>query len=123
MSHQLVNHWQSKATVTQLCNLLDISRAGYYAAAKSRSKPAQVCATSTVSDGGSVHQRGFCQNCGSQLFAKFSALPEMLGIKAGTLDNPSNYVPTLDFYVASAAPWDHMSPQLPKKQGAAQGKR
>ena len=46
MSHQLVNHWQSKATVTQLCDLLDISRAGYYAA-KSRSKPAQVCATGT----------------------------------------------------------------------------
>jgi transposase InsO family protein len=46
MSHQLVNHWQSKATITQLCDLLDISRAGYYAA-KSRSKAAQVCATST----------------------------------------------------------------------------
>lgn len=44
----------------------------------------------------------------------------MLGIKAGTLDNPSSYVPELDFYVASAVPWDHMSPELPKKQGAAQ---
>lgn len=45
MSHQLVDHWQSKATVTQLCELLDISRVGYYAA-KSRNKPAQICATS-----------------------------------------------------------------------------
>lgn len=74
----------------------------------------------TASDSGNVHRRGFCQNCGSQLFAKFSTMPGMLGIKAGTLDNPANYVPALDFYVASAAPWDHMSPHLPKKQGAAQ---
>ena len=76
----------------------------------------------SASDSGSVHRRGFCQNCGSQLFAKFSAMPGMLGIKAGTLDNPSNYVPKLDFYVASAVPWDNMCPQLPKKQGAAQGR-
>jgi hypothetical protein len=47
-------------------------------------------------------------------------MPGVLGVKAGTLDNPSGYVPKLDFYVASAAPWDHMSPQLPKKIGAAQ---
>ena len=75
----------------------------------------------STSDAGNVHRRGFCQNCGSQLFAKFSTMPAMIGIKAGTLDNPSSYVPILDFYVASAAPWDYMNPQLPKKQGAAQG--
>jgi hypothetical protein len=75
----------------------------------------------SASDGGNVHRRGFCQHCGSQLFATFSAMPGLIGIKAGTLDNPASYVPQLDFYVASAAPWDHMSPQLPKKQGAAQG--
>ena len=74
----------------------------------------------STSDNGSIHKRGFCPNCGSQLFAKFNTMPGMLGVKAGTLDNPSDYLPKLDFYVASAAPWDHMSPQLPKKQGAAQ---
>jgi len=47
-------------------------------------------------------------------------MPGILGIKAGTLDRPSNYVPTLDFYVASAAPWDFMNPDLPKKAGSAQ---
>lgn len=72
-------------------------------------------------DSGNTHKRGFCPNCGSQLFAKFSNLPGMLGIKAGTLNDSSHYVPKLDFYVASAAAWDFMNPQLPKKQGAAQG--
>lgn len=71
-------------------------------------------------DSGDIHRRGFCPNCGSQLFSRFSNMPGMLGIKAGTLNDTSNYVPKLDFYVGSAAPWDSMNPDLPKKQGAAQ---
>lgn len=71
-------------------------------------------------DSGNIHKRGFCPNCGSQLFARFSNIPGMLGIKAGTLNDSLNYVPKLDFYVGSAAPWDFMNPELPKKQGAAQ---
>lgn len=71
-------------------------------------------------DGGTMHKRGFCPNCGSQLFSRFSNIPEMLGIKAGTLNDASSYVPELDFYVGSAAPWDFMNPALPKKQAAAQ---
>jgi len=74
----------------------------------------------STSDSGSIHTRGFCSNCGSQLFAKFSAMPGLLGIKAGTLDHSSHYVPKLDFYVASATPWDFMNPELPKKSGPAQ---
>ncbi len=74
----------------------------------------------STSDSKNIHKRGFCSNCGSQLFAKFSTMPDMIGIKAGTLDHPSNYLPKLDFYVASAAPWDFMNPELPKKAGPAQ---
>ncbi|WP_348550735.1 GFA family protein [Acidithiobacillus sp.] len=72
-------------------------------------------------DSGDTHSRGFCPNCGSQLFARFSGMAGALGVKAGTLDDSSNYAPNLDFYVGSAAPWDFMDPQLPKKQGAARG--
>ena len=71
-------------------------------------------------DSGNMHKRGFCPNCGSQLFARFSNMPGVLGIKAGTLDDSSNYVPKLDFHVGSAAPWDFMNPDLPKKKGSAQ---
>lgn len=70
-------------------------------------------------DSGNVHSRGFCPNCGSQLFGKFSKMPGMIGIKAGTLNETSNYVPMLDFYVASASNWDFMNSEIPKKQGAA----
>lgn len=72
-------------------------------------------------EGGNRHERGFCPNCGSQLFSRFSNIPGVLGIKAGTLNDSSTYVPQLDFYVGSAAVWDFMNPALPKMQGAAQG--
>ncbi|WP_439097808.1 GFA family protein [Acidithiobacillus thiooxidans] len=67
-----------------------------------------------------MHKRGFCPNCGSQLFAWFGHMPGVLGIKAGTLDDPSNYVPTMDFHVSSAAPWDFMNPELPSDSDDAQ---
>ncbi|MBV8648679.1 GFA family protein [Paludibacterium sp.] len=73
----------------------------------------------STADSGNTHSRGFCPHCGSQLFAKFSHLPGLLGIKAGTLNDSARYVPMLDFHVASAATWDVMNPELPKKQGGA----
>lgn len=69
---------------------------------------------------GEIHNRGFCSNCGSQLFSQFGNIPGMLGIKVGTLIDSSRYLPMLDFFVGSAAPWDFMNPELPKKQGASQ---
>jgi len=75
----------------------------------------------TQANNGDTHKRGFCPNCGSQLFARFSNMPGFLGIKAGTLNDTSKYIPKLDFHVAGASNWDFMNPEIPKKQGAAQG--
>ena len=72
-------------------------------------------------DSGNTHSRGFCPQCGSRMFAKFSHMPGMLGVTAGTLNESSLYTPKLDFFVASAAPWDYMNAQLPKKPRAPRG--
>lgn len=45
MIYDLVDHWQTKAAVTQSCRLLGIRRAGYYAA-KKRNQQAVICADS-----------------------------------------------------------------------------
>lgn len=45
MIYALVAQWQQKAAVTQACLVLNVSRSGYYAA-KRRSKPPAICATS-----------------------------------------------------------------------------
>jgi hypothetical protein len=65
-------------------------------------------------DSGRLVARGFCPNCGSQLFSKLEMLPNVLGIRAGTLDDPNNFEPKMDIFTDSAADWDTMNPALPK---------
>jgi len=71
-------------------------------------------------DSGAVVYRGFCPNCGARLFGKGAASPNVMGIMAGSLDDPSWYRPQADIYVASAQPWDHMNADLPKFPGLPQ---
>jgi hypothetical protein len=40
----------------------------------------------------------------------------MVTIRAGSLDDPGIFRPTQDIFVASAQPWDHMDPALPRVQ-------
>ena len=65
-------------------------------------------------DSGNILSRGFCPTCGSLLFGKPAARPDVMGILAGSLDDPSRHRPAMDIYTASAQPWDHMNPELPK---------
>jgi hypothetical protein len=69
--------------------------------------------------GGSGHpvDRGFCQACGSQITIKIGRRPDVLGLQAGCLDDPSIYRPTKDLFTASAQPWDPMNPNLNKDPG------
>jgi hypothetical protein len=53
-------------------------------------------------------RRGFCPACGSQLFGRPSLRSGMLGVRAGTLDDPSVYQPQAEIFVGHAAPWDRM---------------
>jgi hypothetical protein len=62
---------------------------------------------------GNTIGRGFCPNCGSWLFSK-PANPELMGITAGCLDDPSEFQPAMDIYTASAQPWNCMNPDLLK---------
>ena len=64
-------------------------------------------------DSGGIVSPGFCPNCGSQLFGKPS-MPEVMGITAGSLDDPSEFQPGRNFYTVSAQKWDYMNPELPK---------
>ncbi|MBN8744642.1 MULTISPECIES: GFA family protein [Thiomonas] len=72
----------------------------------------------TTADSGNKIWRLFCPSCGSQLFSKLEMLPGMIGLRAGTLDDPSAFHPKLDFYTSSAPTWDFMNPQLPKFERA-----
>jgi len=65
-------------------------------------------------DSGHLVRRGFCPSCGSQVFGKPEIVAGVLGGRAGSLDNPELYHPTMDIYTASAQSWDFMNPDLPK---------
>jgi hypothetical protein len=45
---------------------------------------------------------------------KPAILPDLMGIMAGSLDDPSGFRPGMDIYTASAQPWDIMNQELPK---------
>lgn len=65
-------------------------------------------------DSGNTFNRGFCPTCGGRVFAKSSAFPQFVLITAGSLDDPSQFKPAMDFFTSSAQPSDHMDPNLPK---------
>jgi hypothetical protein len=59
-----------------------------------------------VGQAGKAVERGFCQSCGSQVTVKLERRPDVLGLQAGSLDDPSIYRPMMDVFTASAPPWD-----------------
>jgi hypothetical protein len=68
----------------------------------------------TVGENGSEAYRGFCHNCGSPVATRLARMPQVIGIPAGSMDNPSIHKPTTDFFVRDAQPWDIMDPKLMK---------
>lgn len=65
-----------------------------------------------TADSGCTVTRCFCGECGAPVYHTLSALPDIVGIKAASLDDPSWYNPTMNIYTKSAQPWDYMNPQL-----------
>lgn len=63
------------------------------------------------SSGKSIY-RGFCSKCGSQLFGRLERLPDLLSIRAGTLDDPAAFQPQLHIHVSQAVPWEFIDPSL-----------
>jgi hypothetical protein len=51
-------------------------------------------------DGGTVKRRAFCPTCGAPLYITFPAMPQLVAVHAGGLDDPGR--------------WDHLDPALPK---------
>ena len=67
-----------------------------------------------VGQAGKAIERGFCPNCGSQVTVKLERLPNILGLQAGSLVDPSIYRPATDVFTVSAQPWDNMDPTVQK---------
>lgn len=66
-------------------------------------------------------ERGFCPACGSPVAVKLGHMPDVFGVHAASLDDPSLFKPAVDLFTASAHAWDHMDPNLPKRPRGMKG--
>jgi hypothetical protein len=62
-------------------------------------------------------QRSFCGGCGSSLLFEVDALPEVVWVAAGTLDDDPVMRPQAHIFVDSKAPWDCIVDGLPQFPG------
>jgi len=68
---------------------------------------------------GQVIRRHFCPDCGSSIFGE-PYRPDMINVMAGTLDDPSVFVPTAEVFCDYAFSWLHDGserPHLPRGFG------
>lgn len=65
-----------------------------------------------TADSGNVVTRQFCPSCGTQLFSKSTARPQLRVVRAGNLDEPSSIQPSMNIWAASAPSWACLDPAL-----------
>ena len=61
--------------------------------------------STTGTDHGGETKRHFCSACGSPLFSAVSVMPQLVFIKAGSLDDASWLQPSVEAWTSSAQPW------------------
>lgn len=66
-----------------------------------------------TADSGNTVGKGFCPECGTPLFTRPAILADKMGIRVGSLDDPSWFRPSANIWTSSAQPWDRGDPDLP----------
>nr|WP_246438805.1 GFA family protein [Novosphingobium piscinae] len=69
-----------------------------------------------TADSGNTVERGFCRQCGSQIYSRTTepAGTQPIRIRAGTLDNPGLRAPDAYIWTDSAPAWAPFDPALPR---------
>jgi len=70
-----------------------------------------------MADSGNQVERYFCNNCGSPVYSGSPTSPDMIFIKAGTLDDVSFLNPQVHVWCKSAQPWVQIDEAVPKFDG------
>jgi hypothetical protein len=64
-------------------------------------------------DSGAAVLRRFCPVCGSAVLNEAAAMPALVAIQAGTLDDVSQLAPQVHLWCSSAQPWVPLPDDLP----------
>jgi hypothetical protein len=73
----------------------------------------QVKGYTTIADSGRKITRQFCPNCGSPLFTRAEKCPDLVFLKAGSLDEPELVKPNCQIWTKRAVPWAYIDENLP----------
>lgn len=65
-----------------------------------------------VAASGNVKVHAFCPVCGTPVYLRFAAMPDLIAVAAGSLDEPARFVPQALTYRASGMAWDAIDPAL-----------
>ena len=72
----------------------------------------EISAYDRPADSGNIVSRAFCPKCGAPVYSTNSAVPDMLFIRASSLDDLEVFKPQMIVYASRAASWDHMDTNL-----------
>jgi hypothetical protein len=73
----------------------------------------QVKGYTTIADSGRKITRQFCPECGSPLFTRAEKCPDLVFLKAGSLDEPQRVKPSCQTWTKRAVPWAYIDESLP----------
>jgi hypothetical protein len=64
-------------------------------------------------------RRHFCSRCGSPIYSRSQAMPQLSSLRSGTLDGDPGIRPGTHIHVASKADWFEIHDTLPRKPRGA----
>jgi hypothetical protein len=65
-----------------------------------------------VADSGNIIHRQFCPECGTPLFSSAEVRPHLIGVRVGSLDDPSSVTPTAIVWTDEAPAWAYLNGDL-----------
>ena len=65
-----------------------------------------------VGDSGAKMEKGFCPDCGSQMFSRNSNRPNMMGVRAGVVAQADLIEPDRDIYMSSKLDSTPVNPEI-----------
>ena len=69
-------------------------------------------------ESGNGVDRGFCGTCGSPMCIRAELVPELIGLWAGSLDDPEQFSPQINVWTSSAPNWIFLNENLPHSDHA-----
>jgi hypothetical protein len=67
----------------------------------------------SIADSGAQIGRQFCEICGTPILSDLESQPDLLVIKAGSLDEPAAFKPSANLWTDAAQPWHPMADDIP----------